>query len=594
MAIKDSQFVSGAIDGWNSLEGESRGGFQGRKSIIGQARQNIFEFPVFVVNTLPLDFATATVSLLEQVYASFLQMAVAAKPMVSADQIRKGRQFSHLKTDTNRYLEYTEDMPYVHDACYNKIITESGMVYEYEMISYDNEIGRIFNEYLEHEPLSEFSHFIQEASAEAIDKELMTLLKKKDKDHDEEKRQEELINLRDIVDKNISRQSNRQRDELALATDARAASKNEREEREDSREERAEQRAVNKDRRDSIYAASKELRDANADARAENKETRETNTDLETRYPRIAISNEEKKIESLINQMNALASNDPKRNDLESDIKTALGKIDQLKVNTATEDNKNEAILSKERRDRMVKASEILKDQDIQKLNTMKPFMMVVRLRRDSETDSEPFEFVIGVKCRLRMVSADMMPEVAEYPLREMNKISRKVKWKAGELKFFKDILFKIPQRKQTAIDSRDPKRKWFRRLHELAHAKGDSASANFMTSQKLSMNSLFDMSNFDGGVIPNASIIITKSVVDNVKSKTGIDLLRSSEAMEFCKELFLISFIVIDQDAESIKVLLPDLHGDFEVHSLASVNKQLASLDTAGVKTREVFKVLS
>lgn len=587
MAGKSDQFFSSVGDGIKDLqnEGSGRGGFQGRKSIIGQARQNIFEFPVFVVNTLPLDFATATVSLLEQVYASFLQMAVSAKPLVSSEQIKKGRQFSHLKTDTNRYLEYTEDMSYVHDACHNTIVTESGLVYEYEMISYDDETARLFNEYLEHDSLSEFGHFIQEASLEAMDKELRDLLKKGDPN--DEKRIKELKEIREIADKNVSRRSNRNKDDLAIAGEARAISK-------EMRDQRTEQRSITKD-----------IHDQEAD--------------LEIRYPKIAAANEVKKIETMTAQMDALPENHPDRLILQNQIERAQLKLDQLESDYLDKDNKGLKLRNdiesgfnaeeraqakhqldmrtgnnKELRERMVKASEVLKDQDIQKLNTMKPLMMVVRLRRDEGGDSEPFEFTIGVKCRIRMVPADMMPEVAEYPLREMNKISRRVKWKAGELKFFKDILFKIPQRKQTAIDSRDPKRKWFRRLHELAHAKGDSASANFMTSQKLSMSSLFDMGNFDGGVIPNASIIVTKSVIDNVKAKTGIDLLRPSEAMEFCKELFLISFIVVDQDAESIKVLLPDLHGDFEVHSLASVNKQLASLDTAGVKTREVFKVLS
>jgi hypothetical protein len=36
-----------------------------------------------------------------------------------------------------------------------------------------------------------------------------------------------------------------------------------------------------------------------------------------------------------------------------------------------------------------------------------------------------------------------------------------------------------------------------------------------------------------------------------------------------------------------------PDSNNEFDVHSLASVNKQLAQLDTAGTKTRDMFKLL-
>ena len=50
---------------------------------------------------------------------------------------------------------------------------------------------------------------------------------------------------------------------------------------------------------------------------------------------------------------------------------------------------------------------------------------------------------------------------------------------------------------------------------------------------------------------------------------------------------------IIIDTDRESIKILLPDMNNDFDVHSLAAVNKQLATLDTTGTKTRDMFKLL-
>ena len=95
-------------------------------------------------------------------------------------------------------------------------------------------------------------------------------------------------------------------------------------------------------------------------------------------------------------------------------------------------------------------------------------------------------------------------------------------------------------------------------------------------------------------GVIPNVSMIISKSDVDICKMKTGIDLLNAGTASSLCNELFLMSFIVIDNDLEQIKILLPDLHNDFDVHSLASVNRQIASLDTAGKKTRDIFNMLN
>jgi hypothetical protein len=93
--------------------------------------------------------------------------------------------------------------------------------------------------------------------------------------------------------------------------------------------------------------------------------------------------------------------------------------------------------------------------------------------------------------------------------------------------------------------------------------------------------------------MIPNASIIMSQQDVDNIKHQTEIDLLKASNAKKFCGELFLISLIIIDTDAQSIKILLPDMYNDYDVHSLASVEKQLATLDTSGTKTRDMFKML-
>ena len=136
---------------------------------------------------------------------------------------------------------------------------------------------------------------------------------------------------------------------------------------------------------------------------------------------------------------------------------------------------------------------------------------------------------------------------------------------------------FKIKQKKQSAFDTRDKKRKWYRRLYELAHKENYQAN-------------IFKGKAEDG--IPNATIIISQSDVINIKSQTGIDMFAGNNAVSFCKELFLMSLVVVDSDAESIKVLVPDLHDDFEIHSIASINKQLSTLDTSGTKTRDILKL--
>jgi hypothetical protein len=214
----------------------------------------------------------------------------------------------------------------------------------------------------------------------------------------------------------------------------------------------------------------------------------------------------------------------------------------------------------------------------------MKPLLMKIQLRvetKDGGIMEKPVEFVVGVHCHTRLVDSDTWPDVVKYPLKEMNEIVRHAKWKAGELRFVNDILLQIKEKKQTAFDKKDPKRRWYRRLYELSHAKGDANVAGRISG------------NGTTGLIPNATIMMTNGDVENVKAQTKLDLMKPSLAKRLCKELFLISLVVIDQDAESIKLFIPDLYGDWDVHSLAGVEKQLAELSTAGSKTRDLFKML-
>ena len=288
---------------------------------------------------------------------------------------------------------------------------------------------------------------------------------------------------------------------------------------------------------------------------------------------------------------------------LPSNIRHARNQVELDKQNIAI--NKN--TLDNLDKDRALKKSEIgsklkndiqyVDDSKCQKLNTMKPLLMKTTVNILNKDDSlQPVNYVIGVKCHTRVIPSSILPEVAKYPLKEMDKISRKVKWRAGELKFMKDLVFRIKEKKQTAADSRDPNRKWYRRLYELAHMKGDAPAAAVVQGKSIFATFIRDKqgkSKMMHGMIPNASIIVSKADVDNVKRMTEIDLLKDSTARNFCGELFLISFIVVDTDAGKMMHMMPDEGSTFNVMSMNSVEKQLATLNTAGTKTKEMFKLL-
>lgn len=547
-----------------------------RGSIVKAAQGNVFEFPVFISNSIPLDYATATTSLLEQIYAAYLQMAVSINPVVDADSVKRGVQFADLKTNTNKYLEYT-DTSYQHDACHN-VIQEGDVQLEFNLLSIEDNDARLINEAVDYQPLSEFDHYFQEAVGDDM------------RDHMPRYPMPRL-------------NANRNRIEYPITFDGYGTLEDLRNHLNgvrpfdfngDGTEQPAFAGYLGWINRNHIPLAPS-IAAVNNAYPAGGQEP----TPTPTRTQRINSG-----LQNGLNTYNSVIGTANNTANAITNIATLPDKIKQAKYKTKVEKDKvdhldEDRALSKTEKLSKMKTSDVkyIDDGKCQKLNTMKPLLMSVTLNMLNKDDSlQPINYIIGVKTHSRVIPASILPEVAKYPLKEMDKLSRKVKWRAGELKFLKDLVFRINEKKQTAADSRDPNRKWYRRLYELAHMKGDAPSAAVVQGKSLFGTFIRDKQGkgkMMHGMIPNASIIMSQADVDNIKRQTEIDLLKGSTAKEFCGELFLISLIVIDTDAESIKVMLPDMNNDYDVHSLASVTKQLATLDTAGTKTRDMFKML-
>lgn len=523
-------------------------------SIAGQARKSIFEFPAFISSSVDYKYAEATCNLLELTYASYLQMAISQSPMVDESDVSD--PFAQWKTDTNNYLECS-NLKDSFDACHN-VITEDEVTYEFNLTNIPDRVATAINEAVEYEPLSEFDHYFQEAVG---DPNLDDLVNQKD----------QLDKLKAEIEKAAVNFTDVDWNDQQAVTD----------------------RAQN----DPAFAQYIQMNNIYANGYADFEAKRDQWLRAQGGYDKDGKSIPANDIDF---QKAVADLKKSKVSDQEFALKAKqLADYEQDRINQKT----------KFRHDIKLKTPELMDESKIQKLNSLKPLTMNVEMRVGMKDGSAGvMTMIAGVKIYSRLIDADTLPEVAEFPLKEMNKLTRNIRWKAGELKFFKDILFRIKEKKQTAIDSHDPKRKWYRRLYELAHTVNDSASVNTLTkgktglkdrifggiSSKLSGGSLDpDIHSTNRGFIPNATIIISKDDVNNVLSETGIDLLNNGKAYAFCRELFLMNFVVIDMDAQTIKVLTPDLHKDFEIHTLASVEKQLSMIDTASATSREIFKAL-
>jgi len=632
-ATQAGDAVRSAKNAYNALKPKftANAGNYGSKSLIGQAARNLFEFPVFISTSVPLDYATAINSLLEQMYASYLQMTISYNPVITAKELAKGKVFQNLKTDITKYVEYTDTF-WQHDACHNRIINdEYGAIFEFDMVNISAMDTAVILESANYIPLQEFDHFFMEAKRH-----------KRKKGH--QSRADQWRNGSEPDDMSVEPDDD---DDTVVTSATKPVSK--------------------PAKPDALPTGSNDTNDGGKNSKPNGNKT--TPAQHKSRYDQ-HVKNETKDDEERKKKRelwNTLRSKDQHRKaedehaaaeyekeqrgkrfiftdargteheftdadfkrftDMQNEIRKELESGDKYTVLPWTDKDGNRIAITKaqfdyiaaqneetrrqkrheedevdrERRrkqenlaekmaaqkfrvDTKVKASQIMDESKIQKLNTMKPLMMTVGLKvmSDEGLISNMVDYVVGVRTHCRLVKADVLPDVAEFPLKEMNLLTRRAKWRAGEIKFM-DFLFARKEKKQSAYDSRDVNRKWYHRLYTLAHSKGSRSIAGKITGTSA-----------DNGLIPNATIIMTKSDVDMINAEKNINLLKASNARAFCRELFLMAFIVVDIDAQSIKILLPDINNDFEVQSLASVQKQLATLDTSGTVSREVSKLMS
>lgn len=701
---------------------------QRKGSIVKSAQGNVFEFPVFISNSIPLDYATATTSLLEQIYAAYLQMAISLNPVIDASSVKNGLQFADFKTNTNKYLEYT-DTTYQHDACH-AVYQEDGAQFEFNMLSIEDRDARLINEAVDHQPLSEFDHYFQEAEVSRNDMltlypyptvtahgiqvadlpgnhspnahiefnvidpanvrfgTLTEIAEYLDGQNLTQNQIERALNNMDNtityyhiptlsnyeINRNTSQSDTDQMNYVRTVCGSMTIDEFKDQNNTGLRQMVNDLDSRNPGFRNSMFATMRaveqtvdnanlenqrinaQIDQAKASAASQNASAQKTGLDIAdipnapTYSDAVAAHRKSQVAKSKIDELNASDEmiDASKRSALAraqidernaqkatspyyratdaistgartaSDVLGAVNAGANAVYNVGTLGTRiqNEKLNNQILRDRvdnlntdrairktevnakaMAKAPQYVDDSKCQKLNTMKPLLMNVTVNMLNKDDSlQPINYIVGVKTHMRVVPASILPEVARYPLKEMDKLSRKVKWRAGELKFLKDLVFRIDEKKQTAADSRDPNRKWYRRLYELAHMKGDAPATAVVQGKSIFAAFIRDKQGkgkLKNGMIPNASIIMSQQDVDNIKNQTEIDLLKASNARKFCGELFLISLIIVDIDAESIKILLPDQNNDFDVHSLAAVQKQLATLDTSGTKTRDMFKLL-
>ena len=492
------------------------------QSIASRAAKNIFEFPVFVSKSVPLNYATATCSLLEQMYASFLQMTISLAPIVDMEAINSGNPFSGLKTASiNSFLE-CGDWEFSQEACYNRIQSENG-TFEFSLVQYNDDTAQAILESVENMNIDHYTHFFAEAKSDDG--------KGKDKNKGNEPP---------------------------------TGSKSD---------------GPNANKLDELGYRYEDIKDANGNVVAQKRTTRRD------RQERRDQAEFEDSIGYDRDTGTTRKDRQEQRDELASQMNFQKTKNDFARTRV-------EALKQAE-----MQAPVMLRDQDVTKINTMKPLLMNAQMGFVEKNNSgeaigiQKMNYVVGVKTFVRLIDPKLMPEVVKFPDKN-NMLLKKAKYRAGELKYWRDFKFDIKGKKQAAYDiGVTPEKKWYHRLYQMAHLRDDALAPMVAAGGLKGLTKRWNTAKT--GMIPNCSIVITQEDVNYIKSETGKDLMKPGTAASLCREMFLISFVVIDIDQEAVKILIPDMHKDFEVQSLDAINKQLSVLNTSGVKTNEIFKHL-
>lgn len=486
------------------------------QSIASRAAKNIFEFPVFVSKSVPLNYATATCSLLEQMYASFLQMTISLAPIVDMEAINSGNPFSGLKTASiNSFLE-CGDWEFSQEACYNRIQSENG-TFEFSLVQYNDDTAQAILESVENMNIDHYTHFFAEAKSDD------------DKGKDKNKGGKSTFSDEKDLD-DLGYRNEPITDDKGNVTGQRTTTRKDRQERRDQA-------------------------------------TFEDNVGYDPETGTTRKDRQEQRDE-LASQMNFQKT----KNDF---ARTRVEALKQAEM----------------------QAPVMLRDQDVTKINTMKPLLMNAQMGFVEKNNSgeaigiQKMNYVVGVKTFVRLIDPKLMPEVVKFPDKN-NMLLKRAKYRAGELKYWRDFKFDIKGKKQAAYDiGVTPEKKWYHRLYQMAHLRDDALAPMVAAGGLKGLTKRWNTAKT--GMIPNCSIVITQEDVNYIKSETGKDLMKPGTAASLCREMFLISFVVIDIDQEAVKILIPDMHKDFEVQSLDAINKQLSVLNTSGVKTNEIFKHL-
>lgn len=541
------------------------------RSLFARARNSILYFPVYVSQSIRANEAHVMSQMFERVYASLVQSVLSQNPIINEEDIKDMKFLTKFHTNikeaaenmTNVYYEPIDetDAMMKESVFYHQQLTENCDVTFTRAIVDDSyflaEHTRLMND-----PLTGFPYLLMEAKTT-----------KSNKSSKEPPSEKDIDNIR----KNA--ETNRKIDEAEVGL-----RRNERIDYSST------ERALSDD---DIVDIVCNMQKINADEVKLYKQSKDAVTkDAKADAERFYSDEEDKRTDHVASKLDEKDIVDEKINKYINDFKQNVRKSGDAGYNGYFYKNGRIIKISRDKKvvekrnqvDRFPDIPQILKDNEIKKINAATPLMMsaTFRVKLDNGNDRE-VKFVIGIKSTLHLINPKDLGEDLQEIVTGKIKSLQKVRYKTGEISF-KDYIFNPKGLKKDAAKRIQYNKRWVNTLKRLADYRDTYASAWNKPASLLNNGKI---------PIPNGTLILSQADVTALSGETGVDLSTVSNAKRLAFNLFLIAVVIVDASAGTLRILYPDSSDEWEIQSLSSIESEIAKSDNSSI-TRELMRVVN
>lgn len=200
-------------------------------------------------------------------------------------------------------------------------------------------------------------------------------------------------------------------------------------------------------------------------------------------------------------------------------------------------------------------------ERDLKRANDMMPFGIQCRMMavNDKNEFVQYMDFVVGVKTVLHLVKSDEMIENIIRTLQNQSVLFKFLRWTTGEISLFKNIIFDLDNIKFDASTRSNGRNPWFSTLRRL---KEHRFRLKDMTVPSV--------------VVPNSTIVISNYEADYIEKKTGVNIHNPEVAKKIMKNLFLMSFAIVD-DASRVIDIIYDGSDDYQTYALETLEREVS-----------------